>query len=211
MAEALGRSALAHFGLSARAKQDADKEAGVTLGERPFRRQVTLRGDAGDTAFLDAVRTAVGVAPPVEPNSAAGPGSLAEGGRILWLGPDEWLVVGRGKGGSDIAGAIRRAIDQAPGVHHAAVVDVSDGRAVITLAGPHARNVLAKGCPLDFHPKAFEAGRCAQSLLGKAHIIIHQVDEAPTYEIYVHRSFADYLWRWLQDAAAEYGAKVVSA
>jgi sarcosine oxidase subunit gamma len=88
------------------------------------------------------------------------------------------------------------------------VVDVSDSRAVITLSGPRALDVLAKGCPLDLHPRVFSPGRCAQSLLAKAHVLLHRVDDAPTFEIYVHRSFADYLWTWLEDAAAEYGMAV---
>ncbi|NIO38860.1 MAG: hypothetical protein GTO41_00860, partial [Burkholderiales bacterium] len=37
-----------------------------------------------------------------------------------------------------------------------------------------------------------------------------QVDEAPSYDIYVHRSFADYLWRWLEDAAQEYGVAIIA-
>jgi len=39
-------------------------------------------------------------------------------------------------------------------------------------------------------------------------VLIHQVSDAPAYELYVLRSFADYLWRWLEDAAREYGVAV---
>ena len=196
------RTPLAHLGLAARTGP-ADG-AGVVLGERPFRTQAALRGDAGDPAFVAAVERAVGVRPPVVPNTVEGPEDLAVGARLLWLGPDEWLAVSQD--GDDRVTALTEAL---AGLH-AAVADVSDGRAVIALSGPNARDVLAKGCPLDFHTSVFGPGRCAQSHLAKAHVLVHQIEPAPLYEIYVHRSFADYLWRWLEDAAEEYGLAVIA-
>ena len=87
---------------------------------------------------------------------------------------------------------------------HAAITDVTDGRVAFRVAGPSARDVLAKGCPLDLHPRAFPPGRCAQSLLAKASVLIHLVDDGPergpSFDVYVARSFADYLWTWLEDA-----------
>jgi sarcosine oxidase, subunit gamma len=199
------RTPLAHRGLAVRAlaatDADARAVAGVVLGECGLRGQAALRGDAGDPAFVNAIKQAIGSSPPTEPNTVAGPADLAAGSRVLWLGPDEWLVV---DAGGEALVALRATLDG----RHAAVVDVSDSRAVIALSGPRARGVLAKGCPLDLHPRVFTAGRCAQTLLSKAHVILHQIDDAPSYEIYVHRSFADYLWTWLEDAAAEYGIAV---
>ena len=70
------------------------------------------------------------------------------------------------------------------------------------------RDLLAKGCPVDLHPSVFDVGQCAQSHLAKAPILLRQVDREPTFEIIVRRSFADYFWTWLEDAAAEYGLAV---
>ena len=61
--------------------------------------------------------------------------------------------------------------------------------------GETARNLIAKGCPLDLHPRVFAAGRCAQSVLAKADVTLHQLDEEPSYDLFVLCSFADYLWR----------------
>ena len=91
------------------------------------------------------------------------------------------------------------------------MVDVSDARAVIRLSGPAARAVLAKGCSLDFHPRVFVPGQCGQSLLARAGVLVHQVTIDPVYEIYVARSFAHYLWTWLEDAAAEYSLAIGAA
>ena len=90
----------------------------------------------------------------------------------------------------------------------AQVVDLSEARTVIIVAGPRGRDMLQKGTPLDLHPRAFEPGHCAQTGLSRANIILHQTDAAPRYDVYVNNSFADYLWSWMERAAAEYGCAV---
>jgi sarcosine oxidase subunit gamma len=204
----LRQSPLAHLGLVARAARDADtKDAGIVMTERVDRGQIIVRGNP-TAAFREAMAKAVGIAPPADPNTAAGPQDLAQGARVLWLGPDEWLVVTAPDRGPDAA-ALRNAL----GKFSVAVIDVSDARAVIELSGTTARSVLMKGCTLDLHPRVFGSGRCAQTLLARAGIILHQtaLDEATkaaSYDLYVLRSFAEYLWAWLEDAAGEYGIRV---
>ena len=92
---------------------------------------------------------------------------------------------------------------------HVSVNDVTGGQTVITLSGPNAREVLSKGCPLDLHPLVFRPGDCAQTLLAKANVTLRCIDDTPSYELIVRRSFADYTALWLQDAALEYGCAVV--
>ena len=110
-----------------------------------------------------------------------------------------------------MAGLLASLREALAGVH-AAITDVTDGRVAFRVAGPSARDVLAKGCPLDLHPRAFPPGRCAQSLLAKASVLIHLVDDdperGPSFDVYVARSFAQYLWTWLEDAGREYGVLI---
>src|SRR5262249_44365692 len=146
----LRRSPLAHKGLAARVAEPGD--AGVILGESPHRCQVNLRGNAGDTAFDEAVARTVGAALPLTANRV----SSGNGFAILWLGPDEWLVAGAPGRERDLVPALRQALAG----QHAAVVDVSEARTVITVAGPRARDMLQKGTTLDLHPRAFEPGHC---------------------------------------------------
>jgi sarcosine oxidase subunit gamma len=122
---------------------------------------------------------------------------------VLWLGPDEWLLA---KDGDDTKLAAR--LDTAFRGHFVTVTDVSDAYTVIRLAGPAAAEVLAKGCALDTHDRVFPPGKVARSLLAKADVILHRLT-ADTFELYVARSYADYLWRWLEDAGAEFGVAVV--
>ncbi len=199
-ADYLRQSALAHLGLVARA-ETLRGDAGVAMGERPPLSIVDLRiGDAEPTA-LAAVEEVLGFALPRDANRVAGTEATA----ALWLGPDEWWVV---TAVEDPAAAHR--LSEALAGHSAAVTDLSESRACIRVSGPRARDLLAKGCSLDLHPRVFSPGRCAQSHLAKAQVVLHQVSGEPAFDLYVLRSFADYLWAWLEDAAREYGLTIVS-
>jgi sarcosine oxidase subunit gamma len=196
------QSPLAHLGLAAWSiREGGPGDAGVRLSERPARTQVNVRGNGDSAAFSGAVTAALGVELPVKPNTTAAGDGIA----VLWLGPDEWLVVAAPDAG------MAAGLEMALAGDHGAVTDVSESRAVIGLAGANARQVLMKGCSLDLHPRAFRAGRCTQTLLARAGVILHQTGNEPAYDIYVARSFADYLWTWLEDAAEEYGVRVTSA
>jgi len=195
---ALRRSPLAHLGLKARAVADAGA-AGVRMSEAPRRVLLELRGDPGNEDFMAAVEDATGLAPPT-----ASPDSASKGERgALWLGPDRWLIVAPGED-DGLADTLRQALAD---IHHA-VTEISDSFAAIRLAGPTARDVLAKGCTLDLHPRAFAPGHVAQSTLAKAQVILHQPKDG-VFEIFTRRSFAEYLWAWLEDAGLEYGVAVV--
>jgi sarcosine oxidase subunit gamma len=81
---------------------------------------------------------------------------------------------------------------------------------MLTLAGPRARELLAKGVSLDLHSRLFGPGQCAQTGLAGASIILRQTDERPSFEILVLNSFAEHLWQWLEGAAREYKVAVVA-
>ncbi len=194
----LRRSALAHRGLPARAAraENDPARADVILSERPHRAQIDLRGDPADLVFLSAVENATRITLPTEPNTVRTADDLA----ALWLGPNEWLIVGPGGFEGELVERLREELAN----QHAAVTDVSEARTVIGIAGKRARDLLAKGTTLDLHPRVFGPGRCAQSGIANATMILRQIDERPTFELYVLNSFADYLWTWLERAAAEY-------
>jgi sarcosine oxidase, subunit gamma len=194
------RSALAHFGLAARAAQANPAAAGVILGESAHRTIINIRGNAGDLAFAASVRAASGVALPTQANTVTVGGDL----KILWLGPDEWWVVGPEGRSVDLLAGLRQAFQG----QHTAVTDVSESRTVITLTGPKARDLLARGVSLDLHPRVFAAGHCAQTSLSRANVLLHQTDDRPSYDIYVLKSFADYLWQWMGLVAEDFGLAV---
>jgi len=89
-----------------------------------------------------------------------------------------------------------------------ALFDVSASRVAWTVSGPHAATVLAKSCPLDFHPRAFAAGTCAQSLLGHVNALFIKDDDTPTFTVMVARSYARDAFYALTESAMQYGVDV---
>ena len=154
------------------------------LRELPLRAQVSLRAELP---------------------GLPGPGTaLRDGERTtLWLGPDEWLVTGPPGTAAEIERELRDAIAATGG--WGAVTDVSAQRTTLLVTGPRARDLLSHGCPLDLHPRAFGAGRCAQTTLGRTQIVLVARDEPRAgFWVLVRSSFAGYLTDWLLDAATEY-------
>ena len=206
----LRQSPLAHLGLDGRA-QATRGDAGVAMSEQPFRGIVNLRVQPDDDAAMAAFNSALGFALPAEPNTTA----ASDTALALWLGPDEWWIVTPGpdpESGPDMAAKLRTALADRRG----AVIDVSDSRTCLRITGPHGRDLLCKGTPLDLHPHVFPTGCCAQSHLGKTGVVLHLIaddgaPEGPAFELYVLRSFAEYLWLWLEDAAREYGLAITTS
>ena len=160
-----------------------------TLAEAAYPEMFNLRGDPADARFVQAVLQHTGMHLPVRANTA----SIDPQRQLLWLGPDEWLLkLGDGQGEA-VAEALRTALTG----NHSAVVDVGHGNATLTLQGPGAADLLARGCPLDLHPRAFPAGALAQSHVAKAAATVLCLAPGAHFELTVRRSFADYLFRWL--------------
>ncbi|GAA5173202.1 sarcosine oxidase subunit gamma [Pseudonocardia eucalypti] len=172
---------------------------GVRLTEVPFRAAVNLRADPTSSSVPSSVPSSVsssvsellGGQPPTEPNTETVLGDWS----VLWLGPDEWLLLGPDGAAPGLVDRLR-----ASGIP---AVDVSANRTTIELTGEHARDLLESGCALDLHPRAFAPGRCAQTMVAKAQVILRQTGEQG-YELLVRGSFAGYLATWLDDAAQEY-------
>lgn len=123
---------------------------------------------------------------------------------LLWVGPDRWLAVAPLR--RDLFCALRA---EWPATD-ATVVDLSSARTCVRLAGAKARAVLAKGCTLDFHPRARPGGYCAQSTMFGIQALVHVVATGETFDLYVPRGLAVSFWQALGDAAAEFGYAVLA-
>ena len=167
---------------------------GCTLAEIPFDEMLDLRGKPGDARFAAAVLQGTGLHLAVRANSA----SIDPQRQLLWLGPDEWLFKTRDGQGRAIASALRQTLQGT----HSAVVEVGDGFTTLAVQGPGAADLLARGCPLDLHPRTFPAGALAQSHIAKANVTILCLHAGSDFELTVRRSFAQYLVEWLTAAGS---------
>lgn len=116
---------------------------------------------------------------------------------MLWMGPKKWLIIQKLSPGRALHQQLEVALSGTPCL----VSDLSDARCGIEVSGAQARTVLARICALDLDARSFQPGQCAQSLLARVPVLIHQIDELPTYHLYVDRSLVTYAWDWLCDAA----------
>jgi sarcosine oxidase subunit gamma len=174
---------------------------GVALAEATITSAWNVQGGLARPALAEEARRLFDVALPLAPNTTARTDNLA----ALWLGPASWLLVARAASPLVDYAAKRDALNAAG----AALFDVSASRVAWTISGPHAADVLAKGCPLDFHPRSFATGCCAQSVYGHISVLIDKRDDDQTLTAMVARSFAHDVWHALCEAAAQYGYSVL--
>jgi sarcosine oxidase subunit gamma len=158
---------------------------------------VNLRGDTDDPSFRAGVSRALGLTLPTQACTSVATSVY----RLVWVGPDDWFLVGPKGQARALEGALRKEL---AGTHHAAT-DVSGGYTVLQLSGRPVREVMAQGCPLDLHPRTFQPGSSAGSLFFKASIWLWQVDEAPVFEMLVRSSFMGYVWLMLERSTRECG------
>ncbi|GLK66550.1 sarcosine oxidase subunit gamma [Hansschlegelia plantiphila] len=162
----------------------ASVEPGVTLRERSGLTLATVSALGGrDAELADAVRSAFGLELPTTPKRVAA-GEAA----FVWAGPGKWLATSTGA--ADFASL------------PAGVSDQSDGRTVLSVSGPLARETLATLIAVDLHPRAFAAGDVALTHAASIAVHLWRVDDEAAFELAVFRSYAATLWRWLVHAGA---------
>ena len=145
----------------------------------------------------DAVAASLGVDP------RPGLASETPSGTALWLAPGTWMLVAEEVEDGGLYRSLREDLSDL-----AAIVDQSHGRGVLRLAGPRARDVLAKGCRLDLHPRVFTPGMCAQCVIAQIGVLLNQCDDIPTYDLYVLAGYVVDFLEWLTSSAAEFGYRI---
>lgn len=187
----LRRSALDETAVPLRRHNGADMR--VRLTERPFLAMATLRVDAGSGGATAAGLT-LGTPLPSHCGDVARSGPRS----VLWLGPDEWLVVSSEEP-EELVGALRAGVTG----DRVAVVDVSANRSVLELSGDAAREVLEKGCPVDLHPRAFSEHTAVATTLARVPVLLWRRGAA-VFWILPRSSYTTYVATWLLDAMQEF-------
>lgn len=147
-------------------------------------------------AVADALAARYGLALP-----AAGKRVSGDDITLQWSGPEQWLAIAGRSTARDLEVELKPLL-----AGLAAVVDHSDARVVLVVSGKHARDVLAKGLPIDLHQRAFRTGDAAITHANHIGVTIAQTGDDPTYEIMLYRSYAQSFADWLRHASAEFTA-----
>jgi len=127
--------------------------------------------------------------------------------RILWSSLNTWLVVSKKE-------KIIKIIKEKCNNEDFAITDISHSRAVIQISGTQSKEVLKKGCPINFNE--LKKNDCVGSVFHGINIVIDYIDGA-TYEqldlpndtrifnLFTLRSFGESLYHHVTDASLEFG------
>ena len=117
--------------------------------------------------------------------------------RILWSAPSTWLVISRREN-------IVEIIKEKCNSDNFAITDISHSRAIIQIKGFQAKDVLKKGCSINFNE--FENNNCAGTVFHGINIVVDFVGNNPdTFNLLTLRSFGESFYHHITDAALEFG------
>ena len=117
--------------------------------------------------------------------------------RILWSAPNTWLVIARNEN-------IIKNIEEECDSENFSITNISHSRAVIKINGYQAKEVLKKGCPLNFND--LEKNNCASSVFHGINFVVDFIDNNPdTFILLTLRSFGESFYHHITDASLEFG------
>lgn len=116
------------------------------------------------------------------------------------LGPGDWLVLDEHGRPGGLAVSLKHAAGDT-----ASVTDQCFAYGALTIAGPMARQALAKGCRLDLHPKVFGPRSVARTVMAQINVVIARAGEEEAYHLLAPATLAQSFAEFLADSAAEYG------
>ncbi len=149
-------------------------------------------------ALADVMRTVFGLELP-PPGRAETAGKLT----ALWMQPSAWLLMVP----PDEPGVLSRSVKDACGAL-GSVVDHTQGCAVLHLSGAGTRDVLARICRLNLHPRAFGPGCVAATPVAELGCLLHQRDDGPSFELIVPASYAGWFAEAVRVAATSVGYEI---
>jgi len=164
-----------------------------SMNEKLFLGKIALFGE--DDLFFEKISNKLNISLPTTPNTTANNEKIT----ALWLSKKEWLIVNPSIDTEEV-----RSLQNHISDIHALALDVSDRWTAINVSGKKAIDVLSKGTTIDLDNSVFGSGACAQTTLWTVNVIIYQIDEKPTFDIFVDSTMAKFLWQWLEHSSKEY-------
>lgn len=156
--------------------------------------KLLLRGRATNERFVAVVRETIGTPLPSTPSSASG-----EDPQVLWLSPTGWLLLGSEQRLTSLAPALANRL-----ARDGDLIDVSDEYSHVRVKGAATSDLLATCCPLDLSPAAFPPRSTARTLVAGIAAIVHRASEGSALDLYVDRSYGDYVLEALEAQTVEF-------
>ena len=121
--------------------------------------------------------------------------------RILWFGPNNWLLISTKKN-------LLKTINQTLHESDFAITDISHSRAIIEIEGENSKEVLKKGSPFNFNELLKD--NCVNSVFNGISVTIDIIEDKPCkLRIFTLRSFGESLYHSVTDSCLEFGYKSI--
>ena len=119
--------------------------------------------------------------------------------RILWTGPNNWLLISKNK---NLLNIIKKDLKESD----FAITDLSHSRAIIEIEGKDSKEILKKGCPFNFNELIKNS--CVNSVFNGITVTIDIIEGKPNkIRVFTLRSFGESLYHSITDACLEFGYK----
>ena len=164
----------------------------IKIQELPFVDKINLRLDPNNNDYMSICGKILGTLLPTEPNTYV----QNEKVKIIWLGPDEWMII------NDQENELFIKLKNELGDLEASVTDVSENRTINRLTGKKIITLLSKFLVLDIEKNLGTQLYCAQTLFVKVPILLVRNDDSnqiPVIDIFINRSHANYIYNLLVD------------
>ena len=121
--------------------------------------------------------------------------------RILWIGPNNWFIFSSSE-------KLSEEISKNLSNNEFAITDLSHSKAIIELSGKNLKEVLKKGCPINFNE--LNKNQSINSIYNGIAITLDFVNDQPaTVRLMSLRSFGESLYHSVTDASLEFGYKAI--
>ena len=202
------QSPLAHVGLSPCSSAEdghslstkISPQVSVDLIEHPVIGLLTVRARTATGELDEALTKRLSMSLPDRLGT-----DTADNYCIRWMSPDEWLLSCPLDEAYTIEKDLRSLVSGS-----IAIVNVSGGYSVLEIHGPDAINVLKKSTAYDVSSRNFGVGKVVNTSFAKTQVTLRAI-QLDHFEVVVRRSFADYMWLWLQRAGKEYGLQAFAS
>ena len=164
----------------------------IKIQELPYVDKINLRLDPNNNDYMSICGKILGAVLPTKPNTYV----QNEKVKIIWLGPDEWIVI------NDQENELFIKLKNELGDLEASVTDVSENRTIIRLSGKKIMTLLSKFLVLDLEKNLRNQLSCAQTFFVKVPILLirnNDNNQIPVIDIFTNRSHANYIYNLIVD------------
>ena len=158
----------------------------------PYVNKINLRLNPNNKVYISSCGKILGAVLPTKPNTYV----QNEKVKIIWLGPDEWIII------NDQENKLFIKLKNELGDLEASVTNISENRTIIRLSGKKIITLLSKFLVLDLEKNLGTQSSCAQTLFVKVPILLVRNDDnnqIPVIYIFTNRSHAKYIYNLLVD------------